>query len=587
MAARLNNVLWLVCGAIGLAAMTPVARAQSPIFAAPVIIDSFENPGGISRWNPLDPVDPIYITHAQSAIGATNGANSLLVEMEGAHGQFGEWGALNGWAVQGSYLPSDDMFAAWQTAAQNPAAWNLEFDVTTNAGSWTGAPPVSDDPFASGPSASTINVGFSYTDDFGTPGFGQVSAQNLYQVVGVNTVRVPLKSLEQAGVPIGTSSASYYQVLLGAQNRFIGEAAGGVKYYIDKVRLKPASPQVPITLFSWETADNPATTTVNEALEGWTDAGLNAPSDVSPGDAYAHRISVTPYGATQGTKALKIDTTTQDPAYVNPLNLPQSYGFRWGTSYILNDDTDPGEPVTIDPAIQAKISDLAGKLNRGDFLQFDLTISDPIGENTGFFQGGSTAGVPGFLGVEISIQDGRGSFFQAGEPHVFNGTEIQNMVLNNPDALEPYKVSIPLSSFTNVSGDVANRAAFPTLKAVPLDPTVSSFRINIALNFNNGPVVAHIDNMRILTPISLDADFNHDGKVDGADLQLIKNSWGANAGGDADLDGDTDGEDFRIWQQQQGNNGVGGTVGVGAVPEPSTVALLAAALAAGACLRRQ
>jgi hypothetical protein len=547
-----------------------IANAQAPVFAPPVILDSFED--GVARWNST--ADQVYIQHAQSTIGATTGTKSMLLELEGDHGQFGDWGAISGWAVQGDFTAADPaQYAAWQAAAANPAAWNLQFDVTTNAGSWTAAPPVSDDPFATGPSNASLQVGLSYQDDIGNSGFGQITGQNLYQIVGKNTFSVPLSSRAQAGVPIGMNSG-YYSVLIGAaNNRFIRDPEGGAKFYIDKVRLKPAPPQVPITLFSWE-----ATPTFLEhgALGGWTDAGLNAASATSPGDAYAHHDTVTPYGATQGTQALKIDTPWQDPAHPNPTGLAQSYGFRWGTSYIL-DTANPPAGLT-QQQTQDKIAYLADKLNKGEFIQFDLTLSDPIAENTGDFQGGSTAGLPNFLDIQLSIQDGRGSVFQAANPHVFNQTEVQNMILNNPDPTEPYKVSIPLSAFTNVSGDADNRAMFPTLKSVPLALDAPSLRINLALNFNNGPVVAHIDNLRILTPIALDADFNHDGKVDGADLTIWKTSRGANANGDANEDGVTDSADFLVWQREQGNNGQGGTLGsvaaASGVPEPQSLVLV-------------
>ena len=83
-------------------------------------------------------------------------------------------------------------------------------------------------------------------------------------------------------------------------------AGTGAKYFIDNVRLKAKAPVVPTTLFSWETPDNPATPNVNEAFENWSDAGLGAPD--STDHAYANRHSVEAVGATQGTKALTIDT---------------------------------------------------------------------------------------------------------------------------------------------------------------------------------------------------------------------------------------------------------------------------------------
>jgi hypothetical protein len=50
----------------------------------------------------------------------------------------------------------------------------------------------------------------------------------------------------------------------------------------------------------------------------------------------------------------------------------------------------------------------------------------------------------------------------------------------------------------------------------------------------------------------LAADFNGVGGVNGADLTVWKNAYGANANGDANNDGVTDGADFLTWQRQFG-----------------------------------
>ncbi|QEG36873.1 hypothetical protein [Bythopirellula goksoeyrii] len=46
-------------------------------------------------------------------------------------------------------------------------------------------------------------------------------------------------------------------------------------------------------------------------------------------------------------------------------------------------------------------------------------------------------------------------------------------------------------------------------------------------------------------------DFNFDDQIDQFDLGIWQNSYGIDAGGDADLDGDTDGRDFLIWQRNE------------------------------------
>lgn len=81
------------------------------------------------------------------------------------------------------------------------------------------------------------------------------------------------------------------------------------------------------------------------------------------------------------------------------------------------------------------------------------------------------------------------------------------------------------------------------------------------------------------------ADFNHDGEVDGLDLQQWQSNFGAtgqsdNALGDANGDTVVDGADFLLWQQRL-NAGSGALV---ATPEPSAW-LLTAGMAAAASLR--
>lgn len=75
------------------------------------------------------------------------------------------------------------------------------------------------------------------------------------------------------------------------------------------------------------------------------------------------------------------------------------------------------------------------------------------------------------------------------------------------------------------------------------------------------------------------ADFNDDGRVDAADLNVWKGAFGPTAGADANGDGNSDGTDFLTWQRQFGS-GVPATGAVGAVPEPASIALLGLATTA-------
>lgn len=88
-----------------------------------------------------------------------------------------------------------------------------------------------------------------------------------------------------------------------------------------------------------------------------------------------------------------------------------------------------------------------------------------------------------------------------------------------------------------------------------------------------------------LSPFS--ADFDNDGDVDGDDLSQWKVATAASSGNaDADADGDSDGQDFLLWQQQHGS-GVSPQSATQAVPEPSTLLLVASCWMIGALLTRK
>ena len=81
-----------------------------------------------------------------------------------------------------------------------------------------------------------------------------------------------------------------------------------------------------------------------------------------------------------------------------------------------------------------------------------------------------------------------------------------------------------------------------------------------------------------ITPVIPDPpDFDGDGDVDGDDLVFITDSFGVDRAGDANNDGLTTGDDFLVWQRQY-TEPLASTIAQ-IVPEPSSLALLASAMA--------
>lgn len=76
----------------------------------------------------------------------------------------------------------------------------------------------------------------------------------------------------------------------------------------------------------------------------------------------------------------------------------------------------------------------------------------------------------------------------------------------------------------------------------------------------------------------LEADFNQDTNVDGTDLAIWEGAYGSTDAGDANSDGRSDGLDFLVWQRQSGQS-TALTSAIAAVPEPSALVLVLAALA--------
>jgi hypothetical protein len=100
-----------------------------------------------------------------------------------------------------------------------------------------------------------------------------------------------------------------------------------------------------------------------------------------------------------------------------------------------------------------------------------------------------------------------------------------------------------------------------------------STAVNYALSFNVGAAGG------------LPGDFDNNGSVNGADLDVWQNAMLGIGAADADADGDTDGSDFLAWQRFQGQSSVAAAA---SIPEPAAVVLLSPLLyVVGRSLRRR
>jgi hypothetical protein len=93
-------------------------------------------------------------------------------------------------------------------------------------------------------------------------------------------------------------------------------------------------------------------------------------------------------------------------------------------------------------------------------------------------------------------------------------------------------------------------------------------------------------NQRLFIRETAPGDFNFDGYVDGADLNIWQSSYGVDAAGDADGDGDSDGGDFLIWQRNFRPNTTPLNESI-AVPEPSSLVMASLSLIGLLGLRRR
>jgi hypothetical protein len=146
----------------------------------------------------------------------------------------------------------------------------------------------------------------------------------------------------------------------------------------------------------------------------------------------------------------------------------------------------------------------------------------------------------------------------------------------------PPSQSNGLLSETNFNGSlsVAQGANYPIGSAYGVG---GSQDIAFSFRLASGEIVP--GTVQYVGTPSFAADFDDNGRVDGADLQVWKNAFGPGYAADADGDGDSDGADFLTWQRTLGAGTA--VVVAAAVPEPGAMGLLLAGAAATIIARRR
>jgi hypothetical protein len=182
-----------------------------------------------------------------------------------------------------------------------------------------------------------------------------------------------------------------------------------------------------------------------------------------------------------------------------------------------------------------------------------------------------------------------------------NGTDLQLLLVDGgaPIELDSFNIDVDTAADAiiqlDVIGDLLNVYVWRPGTAKPAEPimtfndsTFTSGRAGIVYNENDDNTIgvfrfATASDAPLPDPVA--GDYDHDLDVDGADFLLWQRDFGSTTNLAADGNGDlvVDGLDLDVWQT---NFGPGATAAIAAVPEPSSLVLLATA-ALGACFRKR
>lgn len=530
--------------------IAPSARAQ--------LLYSFEP--DLQGWGPtgFDGSDVLSVTH--STLGPTDGTHSMAIERGRAVGTTNafSWDA-------GHSVSSGSIYDVYAAAAGDHTKYALDFDVTFTPEGWAGVTGY--------PAFFSIQVSVNGSAS-GENNFDQVlnavpAGSDTYNLMSVDGAGqpVPKYGTHRYSIPlVGSTGGSetglylvpnslYYQLNIGSNltNALFMPADGSMKYFVDNIHISRLPDLIPETLFSWETPDDPVTTTVNEQYEGWVQ-----------GFHTGHTHSLTSTGATHGNTALQIHR-----------EQVVAGNFVWGSQFVLSSDTNPDPEIEdVDPVIQQRIGDLKAKILDADRIALDVSF-DPT----------EFDGSPTYTRFGLHFSDSS-NFFQA---------EFANFNILSFTGPTTLTMELPITAFHTPENDPAQ---WRYLNIDEVFDDGNFFRIGISTNMDGlsvagtpTPIDFQIDNFRLIREVfPLSGDYNADGVVDAADYVVWRKSVGTTNVLPNDPDGGTIGPaQYATWKANFGaGSGEGGSGGgQAAVPEPSTIAMLLSAVVGGLIVRRR
>jgi hypothetical protein len=160
-------------------------------------------------------------------------------------------------------------------------------------------------------------------------------------------------------------------------------------------------------------------------------------------------------------------------------------------------------------------------------------------------------------------------------------TESDGILILSVAGAMPSDPSLPDRTYLSYQYDAANQKfVIQSRETLAGPPSDNVFGSNLALR-DTDFYFAWVDFEagKTIGLAGAPGDFDNDGDVDGADLDVWEQSFAVDVDADADGDGDSDGNDFLVWQQNF--TGAPATGAASAIPEPAAAML---ALFGGAAL---